>query len=185
MSQELNAIYHENWCNDLAADLLCVIVLDRFGDFVSDQVVAPVRETVSQTLASLMLHMPKRSVFHVHSILLQMIRQDFVLNNAHAPRPGKPLLLKGKNGNQLEKQHVWEVRHAGLLGINYEVSVRKDLVEEESPTVKNEDDMEMESGKDVLRGIVDAAVLGSVNDCFVLFPNLIVSPLINVQAWGQ
>lgn len=33
-----NLIGHEQWCNGLAAQLLCVFVLDRFGDFVSDQV---------------------------------------------------------------------------------------------------------------------------------------------------
>lgn len=35
---EENSLAHERWCNDLAAKLLCVFVLDRFGDFVSDQV---------------------------------------------------------------------------------------------------------------------------------------------------
>jgi len=107
---------HERWCNALAAKLLCVFILDRFGDFVSDQVVAPVRETVSQTIASLLLHMPRRSVLHVHSVLLQMIRQDFNLPTG-AKGPGK------------EKSHIWEVRHAGLLGIKYEVAVRSDVVE--------------------------------------------------------
>ncbi len=33
-----NELAHEKWCNDLAAKFLCVFVLDRFGDFVSDQV---------------------------------------------------------------------------------------------------------------------------------------------------
>jgi TATA-binding protein-associated factor len=107
---------HGRWCNALAAKLLCVFILDRFGDFVSDQVVAPVRETVSQTLASLLLHMPRRSVLHVHSVLLQMIRQDFTLPT-------------GANGPGKEKSHIWEVRHAGLLGIKYEVAVRSDVVE--------------------------------------------------------
>jgi hypothetical protein len=37
-SWEENDISHERWCNDLAAKFLCVFVLDRFGDFVSDQV---------------------------------------------------------------------------------------------------------------------------------------------------
>ncbi|KAG9123442.1 TATA-binding protein-associated factor mot1, partial [Ceratobasidium sp. 392] len=76
LSSHENALLHEAWCNALAAKFLCVFVLDRFGDFVSDQVVAPVRETVSQSLAALLLHMPRRSVMHVHSILLQMIGQD-------------------------------------------------------------------------------------------------------------
>ncbi|KAH9063809.1 hypothetical protein EDB83DRAFT_2519959 [Lactarius deliciosus] len=113
-----NSDSHERWCNGLAAKLLCIFILDRFGDFVSDQVVAPVRETVSQTLASLLLHMPRRSVLHVHSVLLQMIRQDFTLPT-------------GAKGPGTEKSHIWEVRHAGLLGIKYEVAVRSDVVEAE------------------------------------------------------
>ena len=77
---EENQIAHERWCNHLAAQFLCVFVLDRFSDFVSDQVTAPVRETISQTMGSLLLHMPRRSVTWVHSILLDMIKQDFVLS---------------------------------------------------------------------------------------------------------
>ncbi|KAI5307814.1 TATA-binding protein-associated factor mot1, partial [Ascosphaera atra] len=38
------------WLNDLACRLVCVFLLDRFGDFISDNVVAPIRETVGQTL---------------------------------------------------------------------------------------------------------------------------------------
>jgi len=38
LSPEANATVHEKWCNDLAAKLLCIFVLDRFSDFVSDQV---------------------------------------------------------------------------------------------------------------------------------------------------
>lgn len=41
---------HQSWLEDLAVRLVCVLALDRFGDFVSDQVVAPVRETCAQTL---------------------------------------------------------------------------------------------------------------------------------------
>lgn len=33
-----NLVAHEKWCNDLAVKFLCIFVLDRFGDFVSDQV---------------------------------------------------------------------------------------------------------------------------------------------------
>ncbi|OSC96601.1 SNF2 chromatin remodeling protein [Trametes coccinea BRFM310] len=144
-----NLVAHERWCNDLAVKFLCIFVLDRFGDFVSDQVVAPVRETVSQTLASLLLHMPRRSVLHVHEILLQMIRQDF-------PIPVKP--TNGKiQDRSAEKGHVWEVRHAGLLGIKYEVAVRSDLVSLDVPEV---DGMDVDDGKEVLLGVVDAAVLG-------------------------
>jgi TATA-binding protein-associated factor len=37
-SEDENERSHEKWCNDFAAKFLCVFVLDRFGDFVSDQV---------------------------------------------------------------------------------------------------------------------------------------------------
>ncbi|KAI0086641.1 SNF2 chromatin remodeling protein [Irpex rosettiformis] len=157
---EENEIAHERWCNDLAAKFLCIFVLDRFGDFVSDQVVAPVRETVSQTLASLLLHMPRRSVLHVHNILLEMIRQDFPVS--FKPVYGQP------NGKQSDSGHVWQVRHAGLLGIKYEVAVRSDLFAAEPVKAESDvkaEDVEMgdttdDQGKEVLKGVVDAAVLG-------------------------
>ncbi|KAF5386822.1 hypothetical protein D9615_001620 [Tricholomella constricta] len=141
-----NEYAHERWCNDLAANLLCLFVLDRFGDFVSDQVVAPVRETVSQTLASLLIHMPRRSLTHVHSILLQMIQQNFVI----------PMISTKCQAGE-ENNHIWEVRHAGLLGIKYEVAVRGDLFDH--PSVKEEDGFG-HPGREILRGVVDAAILG-------------------------
>lgn len=86
--------------------------------------------------------MPRRSVLHVHAILLEMIRQDF-------PIPVKNV----KPGKQTDKSHVWEVRHAGLLGIKYEVAVRGDLVEAQG-------DETLVQGREVLKDVVDAAVLG-------------------------
>lgn len=41
---------HQSWLEDIALRLVCVLTLDRFGDFVCDQVVAPVRETGAQAL---------------------------------------------------------------------------------------------------------------------------------------
>jgi TATA-binding protein-associated factor len=113
--------------------------------------VAPVRETVSQTLASLLLHMPRRSMLHVHSVLLQMIRQDF-------PIPKRP--AKGKVDR--DRSHVWEVRHAGLLGIKYEVAVRSDLFDSKGGEVGKRDFDE--DGKNIVMGVVEAAILGYA-DC--------------------
>lgn len=100
--------------------------------------------------------MPKRSVLHVHSILLQMIKQDFILS-ASTINGGKSKLVKNGNYKSSGKQHVWEVRHAGLLGIKYEVAVRDDLVAEDGVKLEG-DDIGISQG--ILRGIVDAAVLG-------------------------
>ncbi|KAH9923909.1 SNF2 chromatin remodeling protein [Epithele typhae] len=124
-SWDENLLAHEKWCNDLAVKFLCIFVLDRFGDFVSDQVIAPVRETVSQTMASLLLHMPRRSVLRVHN-----------------PTNGKLTIKHG------DRSHVWE----------YEVAVRSDLVSLDVP--EGDSAMDVDDGKEVLRGVVDAAVLG-------------------------
>ena len=91
--------------------------------------------------------MPRRSLLHVHSILLQMVKQDFCM-----PSHSKTTTSKGG------KNHIWEVRHAGLLGIKYEVAVRNDLFNvnfEQDAEVKAED-----TGKDALREVVDVAILG-------------------------
>jgi TATA-binding protein-associated factor len=117
------------------------------------KVVAPVRETVSQTLASLLIHMPRRSLLHVHSVLLQMIRQNFIVPTDHK--------MKG----DVERSHVWEVRHAGLLGIKYEVAVRNDMFDQ--PSVKQEDDS-TDGEQNILHGVVEAAILG----CVGVFVNL-------------
>lgn len=83
---------------------------------------------------------------HVHSVLLQMIRQDYVND--------------GKNIDS-EKTHVWEVRHAGLLGIKYEVAVRSDMFEVQDAVKKEDVDAE-DDGRGILRGVVQAAILGCV-----------------------
>lgn len=136
---EENAFLHSKWTNHLAVKLLCIFVLDRFSDFVSDQVIAPVREAASQTLAALLLHMATTSITFVHNNLLQMIRQEFsTAANGVESNGGKPKKVP---------VYAWQVRHAGLLGLKYEVAVRNDLIENEECL-------------DVLRGVVDAAVLG-------------------------
>ena len=91
-----------------------------------------------------------------------MIKQDFTL------APGSPDLKPGRGANarrspgrERGKHYVWEVRHVGLLGIKYEVAVRSDLVDD--CAVKAEGAEADTSGKEVLRGVVDAAVLGCVS----------------------
>lgn len=118
------------------------------------------RETVSQTMASLMLHMPRRSLLHVHQILLQMIRQDFIIATSSKPE-NKRLSSKKKPTRDSDRNHVWEVRHAGLLGIKYEVAVRSDVFDD-GGGLKQEDGIVAPSqeGKDILSDVVEAAILG-------------------------
>ncbi|XP_054706279.1 TATA-binding protein-associated factor 172-like [Uloborus diversus] len=86
------------WLEDLALRLICVLALDKFGDFISDQVIAPVRETCAQVLGVVISIMLPEQVEKVLTILLQLL-----------VRP------------------EWEARHGGLLGLKYILSVRKDL----------------------------------------------------------
>ena len=81
---------HFRWLHDMAYDLLTVLARDRFGDFLSDQVVAPVRETTSMALGNLLKLMPTEMVEAVVVILLQ-----------------------------LTDQSDWQCRHGGYLGLKY------------------------------------------------------------------
>lgn len=96
---------HNLWFEDAALRLLCVLCLDRFGDFVSDQVVAPVRETCAQVLGTVIKDMCNEKVNDTVQVLLKLI-----------------------------KQNEWEVRHGGLLGLKYIFVVREDLLRVYLPT---------------------------------------------------
>lgn len=158
-SLDSNETLHQMWCEDAAIKLLCVFALDRLGDFVFDHVVAPVRETVSQTLASLFPFMPASSVHSVHQVLLQMIWQD---ETSEGAVPHSEFNLGARRGN---KGYAWEVRHAGFLGLRYEVTVRKDLLLVEYYHDGEDVKMEVEGEKKLqptklLSDVVDVAVLG-------------------------
>lgn len=99
MTKEQMEESHQLWLEDAALRLLCVLALDRFGDFVSDQVIAPVRETCAMVLGTVVKKMPESKVMNVIEILLKFIEQK-----------------------------EWEVRHGGLLALKYLVVVREDLI---------------------------------------------------------
>ena len=104
-AQEMKAS-HGAWLEDTSLRLLCVLALDRFGDFISDQVVAPVRETTAQALGSLAKLMEPQQVEAVVTVLLQLLEQQ-----------------------------EWETRHGGLLGLKYLMAARQDLSQQLLPLV--------------------------------------------------
>uniref|UniRef100_A0A336KBP6 CSON011086 protein n=1 Tax=Culicoides sonorensis TaxID=179676 RepID=A0A336KBP6_CULSO len=106
MTKEEMEKNHHLWLEDATLRLLCVLALDRFGDFVSDQVVAPVRETCAQALGTVLKDMPTEKVMRTIDVLLKFTKQD-----------------------------AWEVRHGGLLGLKYLVVIRQDLIMEYLPLV--------------------------------------------------
>lgn len=109
MTKDEMELNHQLWIEDAVLRLLCVLALDRFGDFVSDQVVAPVRETCAQVLGTILNQMPQNKVEKTIQVLLQLI-----------------------------KQKDWEVRHGGLLGIKYLLVVRNDLMHTFLPLIIND-----------------------------------------------
>ncbi|KAL9933818.1 hypothetical protein V8E36_007476 [Tilletia maclaganii] len=175
---------HAAFLEDVGVRLLSVCALDRLNDFVLDQVMAPVRETCAQALASLLVlppssssgsagsasdwaaaapsassvdagpgdrsalttttarargaGMPLGSVQAVHRALVQMIRQEG--DPTHRPqgsskRSRKPeaVTFRRKRG---DPGYAWEVRHAGFLGLKYEVSARLDLLFDVDPRLE-------------------------------------------------
>ncbi|KAJ5636481.1 uncharacterized protein N7484_009794 [Penicillium longicatenatum] len=155
-----NDLLNRKWLDDLACRLLCVLMLDRFGDYISDNVVAPIRETVGQTLGALLSHLPPKSVRHVYRVLYRIIMQ----NDLGLDRP------------------VWEVCHGGMIGLRYLVAIRKDLLINDSVMM----DGVLEA---VMKGLADfdddvravsAATLVPIAEEFVTSRGGTLGPLMNI-----
>ncbi|KAA0718268.1 TATA-binding protein-associated factor 172 [Triplophysa tibetana] len=132
---------HQEWLEDLVIRLLCIFALDRFGDFVSDEVVAPVRETCAQTLGVAMKHMTNSGVAMTVDILLKLLTED-----------------------------QWEVRHGGLLGIKYALAVRQDLISELLPRVLPAITEGLRDLDDDVRAVAAAALIPVVDGLVQLQP---------------
>ncbi|KAK1756056.1 hypothetical protein QBC47DRAFT_178986 [Echria macrotheca] len=105
-SRQENDDLNRKWLDDLACRLCCVLMLDKFTDYSSDTSVAPIRETIGQTLGSVLRHVPPPSVYSIYRLLYRMVMQD-------------DLKLDG---------HNWAICHGGMVGLRYVVAVRKDLL---------------------------------------------------------
>ncbi|XP_018022438.1 TATA-binding protein-associated factor 172 isoform X2 [Hyalella azteca] len=90
---------HQWWVWGVCYRLVCVLALDTFGDYLGDQVVAPVRETIAQALGVACIQLQQQYVVYVVKLL-------------------KVLLLWQSN---------WTVRHGGLLGLKYLLAARVDM----------------------------------------------------------
>ena len=88
---------NEAWVEGAALRLLCVLALDRFGDYVGDAATAPVREAAAQALgAALARAAPGVAAAGARAAA------------ALAAAPGAP----------------WEAVHGGLLGLKYILAAR-------------------------------------------------------------
>ncbi|KAK1769217.1 SNF2 family domain-containing protein [Phialemonium atrogriseum] len=112
-SRAENDRLNRRWLDDLACRLCCVLMLDRFTDYSSDTLVAPIRETVGQSLGAVLFHVCPESVHAIYLILYRMVMQDDL---------------------ELER-HVWAICHGGMIGLRYVVAVRKDLLLEDGAMI--------------------------------------------------
>ncbi|MCI4376245.1 hypothetical protein PGIGA_G00186100 [Pangasianodon gigas] len=140
-TSEQLAQQHQDWLEDLVIRLLCVFALDRFGDFVSDEVVAPVRETCAQTLGVALRHMTECGVTMTVDVLLKLLTED-----------------------------QWEVRHGGLLGIKYALAVRQDLISQLLPRVLPAVTEGLQDLDDDVRAVAAAALIPVVEGLVQLQP---------------
>lgn len=112
MGRTLQENDHKNrqTLEDLASRLLTLFATDRFGDYVYDTVVAPVRESAAQALAALLIHLDNDLVIHIFKHLDGLVLQNTKAN---------------------ERVPCWEASHGGMLGLRYLVSVRTDILANE------------------------------------------------------
>ncbi|CCH62650.1 hypothetical protein TBLA_0H03680 [Henningerozyma blattae CBS 6284] len=112
LNQEENNKRNLKYLEDLATRIITIFTLDRFGDYVYDTVVAPVRESAAQTLATLIHDLKDitllTKIFNSLKILVLQNNQEF------------------KSDTGIRK--IWEATHGGLLGLRYFVSIKTDFI---------------------------------------------------------
>lgn len=102
--REVNDANNAATLEDLAVRLCVLFLLDRFGDYVSDTVVAPVRELGAQTLAALLIHLDETTALRTFNCLYNLVLQEGITAKC------------------------WEAKHGGMLGVRYFVLVRTDVL---------------------------------------------------------
>ena len=105
-TQSENDRLNQAWLDDLACRLCCVFMLDRFADYVSDNAVAPIRETAGQVLGAVLQFLPASSVHDANRILYRLVIQK----------------------DLKDSKRIWHACHGGMIGMRYLVAVRTDLL---------------------------------------------------------
>ena len=159
-SRAVNDQVNNRWLDDLACRLCAVLMLDRFGDYISDNVVAPIRETIGQTLGALMTHLEATTVTSVYQILYRMVMQK-----------GLQLTIR-----------IWEVCHGGMIGLRYLVAVRSDLLVKDNGLMDGVVEAVMKGLADFDDDVraVSAATLTPIANEFVALRPAALDELINI-----
>lgn len=130
------------WIEDCIVHLVCVLALDRFGDYVSDQV------STKQLRRS---KLGMAAVWHVGTVVCrpcgvtacwsEQVVAPVRETAAQALGAASRALPESKVPKlvallcQLQEQADWSVRHGGLLGIKYLLAARHELAPSLLPTV--------------------------------------------------
>ncbi|MBW0488226.1 hypothetical protein O181_027941 [Austropuccinia psidii MF-1] len=104
-----NLEQHLKWMEDLGLRLVCLLSLDRFGDYVGDQVVAPVREIGAQGISLVGRWLDQNGLHQLLRTLHQMVEQKNASSNG-------------------QRSYAWQVRHAGLMAMKYLVAVKSEML---------------------------------------------------------
>ncbi|KAI9711455.1 MAG: TATA-binding protein-associated factor mot1 [Chrysothrix sp. TS-e1954] len=157
-----NNLANQKWLDDLACRLCCVFMLDRFGDYISDNVVAPIRETAGQTLGAILKHMSPSSIQAVFVILRSLVMQEILGIENH--------------------KRVWQACHGGMVGMRYLVAVRSDVILADSSLMDSVIEVVMRGLGDFDDDVraVSAATLIPVTEDFVKTRPSALSSLINI-----
>ena len=156
-TRKQNDTLNNSWLDDLACRYCCVMMLDRFGDYISDNVVAPIRETIGQALGALLLHLPEHIIDLVYQVLHRMVLQ-----------------------NDLHLSHrIWEVCHGGMLGLKYLGAVRKDVLMSHLDGIVEAVTKGLTDIDDDVRAVSAATLTPIAEDLVRIRPNLLHS-LVNI-----
>lgn len=143
------------WLEDLCCRLLCVLALDRFGDFVGDAVVAPVREAAAMTIGAASGAMSDGATeLLLHRLLL---------------------LLSTEQSTQ------WEVRHAALLGVRYVLAVNHDMAKVLLGIAYNSVSCGLQDPDDDVRAVAAEALLPVVLSVIRVMPSFV--PRLVTNLW--
>lgn len=135
--QGLNDAWVGRWTEDVACRCLCLLALDRFGDYSMGSTVAPIREVAGQLLGLVLFLGPD----HFPAALGKV---KVLIEQGQAPAAGQDDDNEGvgkKRGRAASKKSpknskkeedveevaasvlTWEVRHGGFVGLKYLVAL--------------------------------------------------------------
>ena len=106
------ATERKKWLVDISLRLITVLALDRFGDFVSDSVVAPIRETAAQGLGIAAQLLEKSEVQKIIDNLTYLVQFGTTTRSSCQ-----------------SDADMWPIRQGGLLGLKWIFAVNKPLLE--------------------------------------------------------